>query len=235
MTCGYRLVLLAAAAFTCAGMSSSVADNLGQSSQDRSAAEPAIKLAQTNTQNQQKKPPPARAVTPAAPAHTVAPRNIAPTVAPKVTGPTVAPKVVGPALGPKVVSPTANPNFVPRNKSGQRTFAPGRNAVGPGGNAARAVAIRGASRTTIAGRNFSIRRGSYRTYRGGHWRTFVGLSALGAVMFGTALYYPYAYIDAPPDLCDGFTEDGCQLQWQEVQTLEGPPDFQCVAYCPWQQ
>jgi hypothetical protein len=70
--------------------------------------------------------------------------------------------------------------------------------------------------------------------RGGHWRTFVGLGTLGAIMFGTAYYYPYAYIDAPASYCEGLTEDGCQLQWRAVPTLEGPTEFQCVAYCPWQ-
>ena len=94
--------------------------------------------------------------------------------------------------------------------------------------------IRGASRTTIAGRNYSVWRGSHRVYRHGHWRTFVGLGALSAIAFGSAYYYPYAYIDAPAPYCDGLTEDGCQLQWQAVRTLEGPTEFVCVAYCPWQ-
>jgi hypothetical protein len=52
--------------------------------------------------------------------------------------------------------------------------------------------------------------------------------------FGSAYYYPYAYIDAPAPYCEGLTEDGCQLQWQAVRTLEGPTEFVCVAYCPWQ-
>ena len=94
--------------------------------------------------------------------------------------------------------------------------------------------IRGANRTTIAGRNYSVWRGSHRVHRHGHWRTFVGLSALSAIAFGSAYYYPYAYIDAPAPYCEGLTEDGCQLQWQAVRTLEGPTEFVCVAYCPWQ-
>ena len=94
--------------------------------------------------------------------------------------------------------------------------------------------IRGANRASIAGRNYSIWRGSHRVRRGGQWRTFVGLSTLGAIMFGTAYYYPYAYIDAPAPYCEGLTEDGCELQWRAVPTLEGPTEFQCVAYCPWQ-
>ena len=53
-------------------------------------------------------------------------------------------------------------------------------------------------------------------------------------MVGSAYYYPYAYIDAPAPYCEGLTEDGCRLQWSEVPTLEGPMEYQCVAYCPWQ-
>jgi hypothetical protein len=71
-------------------------------------------------------------------------------------------------------------------------------------------------------------------HRRGGWRTFAALSALGSMAFGGVTYYPYAYISAPAPYCDGLTEDGCQLQWQEVRTIEGAVEFQCVAYCPWQ-
>jgi hypothetical protein len=108
-----------------------------------------------------------------------------------------------------------------------------RNAV-QSGRGLSAVSIRGASQARVAGRNFSVWRGSHRARVGGNWRTFAALSTLGAVMFGTSYYYPYAYIDAPAPYCEGLTEDGCQLQWREVPTLEGPQEFQCVAYCPWQ-
>ena len=238
----YRLVLATAGALTSAsllaGASDSIAGNVARPAQDRSATAPYIVLAQATTdpKNQPKKPPPPPPARPVAPparviAPTVAPKIVAPVVAPKVVAPTAAPKFVAPT-GPKVVSPTtSNPAFVPRS-SGQRAIGPG--GPSPGGNAARALAIRGANNTAIAGRNFSVRRGSYRAYRGGYWRTFVGLGTLGAIFYGGYRYYPYAYIDAPPEFCDGETEDGCQLQWQEVQTLEGPTDFQCVAYCPWQ-
>ena len=117
-------------------------------------------------------------------------------------------------------------------KTGQGTVVQ-RNAV-QSGRGLSAVSIRGASQARVAGRNFSIWRGSHRARVGGNWRTFAALSTLGAVMFGTSYYYPYAYIDAPAPYCEGLTEDGCQLQWREVPTLEGPQEFQCVAYCPWQ-
>jgi hypothetical protein len=64
---------------------------------------------------------------------------------------------------------------------------------------------------------------------------FVGLSVLTPVVFGTAYYYPYAYVDAPAPHCDGLTEDGCELEWQSVPTLEGQAEFACVAYCPWNE
>jgi hypothetical protein len=34
--------------------------------------------------------------------------------------------------------------------------------------------------------------------------------------------------------CQGLTEDGCELMWQDVETIEGDVVPQCVAYCPWQ-
>lgn len=96
------------------------------------------------------------------------------------------------------------------------------------------VTIRNTSRVNVAGTNYSVWRGGYRIHRNGYWRTFVGIGALSAVMFGAAYYYPYAYIDAPAPYCEGLTEDGCQLEWQAIPTIEGPTEFACVAYCPWQ-
>ena len=124
--------------------------------------------------------------------------------------------------------PPGNPNFVAPRNNAQRNVA-------PFAGAASTATIRGSSTAAIAGQNYSIRRGSYRAYRGGYWRTFVSVGTLGIIMYGGYRYYPYAYIEAPPEYCEGETEDGCQLQWREVQTFEGPLDFQCVAYCPWQQ
>jgi hypothetical protein len=110
----------------------------------------------------------------------------------------------------------------------------GQSAVARSGGHVRGGTVRSASRLSIEGRNYSVRRGSYRVHRHGGWRTFAALSALGGLAVGGVNYYPYAYISAPAPYCDGMTEDGCQLQWQELQTLEGAVEFQCVAYCPWQ-
>jgi len=138
-------------------------------------------------------------------------------------------------VGPRAVqrNGTVGPRAVQRNGTvGPRTVQ--RNGtVGPRSRFGN-VKLRNANRARIAGRNYSVWRGSHRVRRGGHWRTFAALSTLSALMLGSSYYYPYAYIDAPAPYCEGLTEDGCQLQWREVPTLEGPPEFQCVAYCPWQ-
>ena len=98
----------------------------------------------------------------------------------------------------------------------------------------RGVPARGVGRTSIGGRNYSIWRSGYRVRRGGGWRTFVALGSLGALTIGAIEYYPYAYLEAPENICDGMTEDGCQLVYDEVQTMEGGVVGQCVAYCPQQ-
>jgi hypothetical protein len=118
----------------------------------------------------------------------------------------------------------------------ERTFRPGPRAKTVTTHTRfRGLAATGSSRASIRGRNFSVwRGGGYRVRRGGGWRTFVALSTLGALAIGANSYYPYAYISAPADYCDGLTEDGCQLSWQNVETIEGDIIGQCVAYCPWQ-
>jgi hypothetical protein len=93
--------------------------------------------------------------------------------------------------------------------------------------------IRGAGRTVIRGQNYSAWRNGYRIQHGDSWETFVALSTLGAIAIGSSEYYPYAYISAPQDYCQGLTEDGCELNWQQVRTMEGDIVDQCVAYCPW--
>ena len=141
-----------------------------------------------------------------------------------VRQPTTTKKVVAPtAVGRKVVSPTAAPRVV--TPSGTRTVTAAR---------LRGVPVRGAGRAVIRGRNYSAWRSSYRVRHGHGWWTFVALSTLGAIAIGSNQYYPYAYISAPQPYCEGLTEDGCELMWQEVQTIEGDVVNQCVAYCPWQ-
>ena len=133
-------------------------------------------------------------------------------------------KVVAPgATGRKVASPVPAPRVVtPR---GTRTVTASR---------LRGVPVRGLRRTVIGGHNYSAWRSGHRVRHGSGWRTFVALSALGAIAIGSSEYYPYAYISAPENYCEGLTEDGCELMWQDVETIEGDVVPQCVAYCPWQ-
>jgi len=138
-------------------------------------------------------------------------------------------RVVAPKVN-KQIQINRNVRVAPRNIQVQpKIVAPagarvGLKAIGPG-----------PGKTVIAGRNYSVWRGGpYRRRYGGGWRTFVALSTLAAITIGAAAYYPYAYIDAPADYCQGLTPDGCQLRWAEVPTVEGYPTYQCVAYCPWQ-
>lgn len=141
-----------------------------------------------------------------------------------VRQPTATKKVVAPtAVGRKVVSPAVAPRVV--TPSGTRTVTASR---------LRGVPVRGAGNAIIRGQNYSAWRSGYRVRHGDGWWTFVALSALGAIAIGSNQYYPYAYISAPQPYCEGLTEDGCELMWQEVQTIEGEVINQCVAYCPWQ-
>jgi hypothetical protein len=93
----------------------------------------------------------------------------------------------------------------------------------------------GSSRAYVHGRNYSVWRGSrgYRIRYHDRWRTFVPLSALAVLLVGQRPFFPYAYIAAPEYYCFGRTEDGCVLNWEEVETLEGDLIAQCVA-CPWE-
>jgi hypothetical protein len=98
----------------------------------------------------------------------------------------------------------------------------------------RGLSATGVGHATIKGHRYSTwRHGRYRRRYHNAWITFVPLSVLAAILFDERQYYPYAYIDAPEDFCDGRTEDGCQLVWDDVETEEGEPVGQCVAYCPW--
>jgi hypothetical protein len=99
----------------------------------------------------------------------------------------------------------------------------------------RGLSANGVGHAYIRGHSYSTwRHERYRRRYHNAWVTFVPLSVLAAILIDDQRYYPYAYLDAPQDYCDGRTEDGCQLVWDEVETLEGDLVDQCVAYCPWQ-
>jgi hypothetical protein len=140
---------------------------------------------------------------------------------------------------PRVVAPrapvSAAPRIIAAPRQGNRAFTPrGVNSNVVRAARIRSAPVRGIGRTSIQGRNYSVWRSNYRVRRGNGWRTFVALGALGTIAIGAAEFYPYAYIQAPENYCDGRTEDGCQLVWEDVETVEGDVIPQCVAYCPWQ-
>lgn len=168
--------------------------------------------------------------------HRVQPRNVQRNVPRNVphnvqrNAPTRAGKT--PRAGTKIVTPGPK---VTRPAASVRTFTP----RGPRAHTVTAGRLRGmpgsgVGHFSIRGRNYSVWRRGYRIRHGGAWRTFVALSALGALAIAGNEFYPYAYIAAPEDYCDGLTPDGCQLVWQDVETEEGDVIPQCVAYCPWQ-
>ena len=145
-----------------------------------------------------------------------------------ITQPKGTSRVVGqPKGGQKTVGPTGFGNKTPRvvTPRGTRTITASR---------LRGVPTRGLGRTVIGGHNYSAWRSGHRVRHGRGWRTFVGIGALGAIAIGSSEFYPYAYISAPENYCEGLTEDGCELMWQDVETIEGDVVPQCVAYCPWQ-
>ena len=200
--------------------------------QERSASSTDFSAQQQQQQQQKKGAPAARRTQP----HVVAPRMVAPQrLAPRVvTQPRVIPRVVRqPGTIPRVVAPAGpgrrlvSPAGIPRVVTPRGTRAVTASRL-------RGVPVRGAGRTVIRGQNYSAWRSGYRVRRGSGWRTFVGLGALGAIAIGSSQFYPYAYISAPEPYCEGQTEDGCELMWQEVETIEGDVVNQCVAYCPWQ-
>ncbi len=161
----------------------------------------------------------------------------------------VQPRVVVPHNQPKAFTRTRPKNFTVQKKTtiqhnknihvqknivvhgNARKFTPRSKAVVT--SRFRGVPRHGVHRTVIAGHNYSIWRGERRFRYHNRWRTLMALSLLGAIAIGSYEYFPYAYIDAPELYCEGLTEDGCQLVWQEVETVEGDIIPQCVAYCPW--
>jgi len=230
MTIEMRVALLAVGAFAMAAVLASASEGLAG---DRSAA-----ITDFSAQQEKKKTVAPKKVAPRVAPRTVAPRVVAPRVVtprrvtPRVVTPrtvtprTVAPKVVGPkVIGPKVAAPKIPPRVVTLSGANARVVTAAK---------LRGVPARGTGRAFIRGQNYSAWRSGYRVRHGGGWRTFAALSALGAIVIGTSYYYPYAYISAPQPYCEGLTEDGCQLMWQEVETIEGDVIPQCVAYCPWE-
>jgi hypothetical protein len=156
------------------------------------------------------------------------------TVTPKVTTPrVVTPKVTTPKITtpkvttPRVVSPKTTIPKTTISKTGTpKTVSPTRLGL-------RTIGPSSTGKTLIRGRNYTVWRGTHRVRHDGRWATLAAISALSIIVFSGADYYPYAYISATGPYCEGITDDGCVLKWEEVPTLEGPWVYECVAYCPW--
>jgi hypothetical protein len=229
-----QLILLAGA-FALAGFIAAPSRSLAQDS----AAPGKIRLAEAGEKKKTGAPSSRGVTTKTVTTKTVTTKTGLPKKAfPKTGSPkTALPKTALPKKAfPKTGSPKTS---FPRGTASPSTFSPKGTSprIGsPSGRAGfRAVGARGAGRVAFHGRNYSVWRGGpYRHRSGNRWRTFVALSALTAVAVGGATYYPYAYVSAPAPVCEGETDDGCLLRWEEVPTVEGPREFQCVAYCPWQ-
>jgi len=93
--------------------------------------------------------------------------------------------------------------------------------------------LKGANQAFVNGKNYSVFHNNYRIRHNGRFRTFVALGLLAPLAIGAATYNPYAYLDVPGDYCEGLTDDGCEMVYSEVETVEGDSIPQCVAYCPW--
>jgi beta/gamma crystallin len=84
---------------------------------------------------------------------------------------------------------------------------------------------------TVNNRLFPIVRSERFIHMGGRNRFFVPLAALGAVLVGGSYWNPDGYVSVPAPFCTGFTPDGCQLHWREVDFVDGGGEPQCVQYC----
>jgi hypothetical protein len=85
---------------------------------------------------------------------------------------------------------------------------------------------------TVNNRLFPIIRSERFIHMGGRNRFFVPLATLGAVLIDGSYWNPDGYVSIPAPFCAGFTPEGCQLHWREVDFVDGGGEPQCVQYCP---
>ena len=123
-----------------------------------------------------------------------------------------------------VVAPNGQRKFVGQPK----VFKPAHN------NLVYNFKLKGASQAFVSGNTYTVYRNNYRRRYNGRFYTFVALGLLTPLAIGAAVYYPYAYLNVPANYCEGLTEDGCEMVYREVETVEGDLIPQCAAYCPWQ-
>ena len=163
-----------------------------------------------------------------------APRVVRPTVR---TTPRTTTRVAPVTRTPRVVTPrTTTPRVVtPRSTTRTRTVTPRTTTprVIPARHGPRlSTRIIGGGPVRIGGRNVTIIRTRRFVNWRGHRRYLLPFAGLAALTIGAIAYSPYGYLPVAQNYCDGFTEDGCQLQWTDVPTEDGDLVPQCVAYCP---
>jgi len=102
----------------------------------------------------------------------------------------------------------------------------------PGGPNALAAAKPKFPVVTVNNKYFPINKGQKYMYVGGFKKFFVPLGALGVVLIGGSYWYPDGYVSIAGPACTGYTPDGCELHWREVDFADGGDAPQCVQYCP---
>ncbi len=132
----------------------------------------------------------------------------------------------------------ANPSNPPGQGANVLKFGPGKPVVtqqkltlkpGPGGPAPFKPSF---PAVNVHNKFFPIHKGPKFIYVGGVRRFFVPLAALGVVMIGGSYWYPDGYVSIEQPYCEGYTPDGCSLNWRMVDFADGGGEPQCVQYCP---
>ena len=129
-----------------------------------------------------------------------------------MVGPRVAPRVVGPCVG-----------------AGRRR-AQGCRAGGC--RSGPRIGGRVGGPLVIGGRSVAIVRGPRTLFWRGRNRSLVPLALIAGFSVGAIGYSAYGYLPVDEPYCTGYTDDGCELRWQDVPTPEGDVIPACVTFCP---
>ena len=106
---------------------------------------------------------------------------------------------------------------------------PGLHGSKPGGLSPRVVNF---AHVNMHGHAFPLIRERRQFWFGGRRHLFVPLATLGVVAIAGSYWYPDAFVSIDGPACTGFTPDGCQLEWRDVDFDDGGGAPQCVQYCP---
>jgi hypothetical protein len=132
--------------------------------------------------------------------------------------------------------PKVNPNIAKPARFGG--FQGGGLNRGPGRQLASPALIRGPGfkpafpAVSMHDRFWPILRDRKFMWIGGARHFFVPVGLLGVAIIGGSYWYPDGYVSIAGPACTGFTPDGCQLEWRNVDFEDGGGEPQCVQYCP---